>query len=725
MKNPYNFSLPVKDINYLFGRTNELMDIRYYLAQGNLTNQPISIALIGERASGKTSLLYGIQNIAEELSYISVRIDLNETDVESDNHFFHKVIDELIFTICENGSFGGLQGKFYDNYIDILTGNNPQDNTCNLLFPKLYGKLGDKKGNPISDSTITRDLNSIRSSIGKNIIFLIDEANLISKNLSILQKLRNILMRINGYSIILAGTESIFPSMDEVFSPIARQFFRIQVGPFKDFTDTAECVLRPLESSDETSHINISESTIREIHSMTFGKPFEIQFVCHNLFKSAIENSSEELKINRNSIKSISDQLVNLSARENKTLLNNITNLSSQEFKILSTIQAYENGISEFMLLSHLKVFNSFSSQEIARSKEQLGNLIDKGVLVIKDEKILFSGDAFETVYLKYTSTLEDTDFHPPQNIEEVWFLKLSDILMHNLSNSFNRYLVYSGSKFSEDVNRITRIINSNRSHELSNTQDLKLLRAVYEMAYDLKNGARPQFIQLNLKLSDLDLSVAYVLKEENSNKLEEIGRRIEKYKQIIIGLGGRLYYTIDTTQLPQRNNLPSAVIEAGDKKFINSIADFHEDRIYNYNTQFQERSARVMELHTQTIMKYSQHLDGEYNNLGYMLIKIGRANEAIDILKISLDNISSDDRFRRSIVNYNLAIGYYETGKIVDAIKTMEASISYSRNLARVRRECACLLKYNTETRKLEEISENADLLIFGEDFLRFSEGE
>lgn len=57
LPNPYDYSNPVKEDRLFFGRDEELGDVDYYLLQAKRTNNPIHLAFIGDRASGKTSFL--------------------------------------------------------------------------------------------------------------------------------------------------------------------------------------------------------------------------------------------------------------------------------------------------------------------------------------------------------------------------------------------------------------------------------------------------------------------------------------------------------------------------------------------------------------------------------------------------------------------------------------------------------------------------------------------
>jgi predicted AAA+ superfamily ATPase len=87
--NPYDFSNPVEDKKLFSGRNRELCEIRYYLDQAKNAPRAINIALLGPRASGKTSLLNMIALDAKERGFCTARINLNEGDTESQLAFFH------------------------------------------------------------------------------------------------------------------------------------------------------------------------------------------------------------------------------------------------------------------------------------------------------------------------------------------------------------------------------------------------------------------------------------------------------------------------------------------------------------------------------------------------------------------------------------------------------------------------------------------------------------
>jgi Swt1-like HEPN len=82
--NPYDFANPVTSMSLLAGRTKEREEIEYYLDHAARAPRPINVALIGHRASGKTSLLNFTEGAAKRRGFFTVRLDL-DSDVAS-NH---------------------------------------------------------------------------------------------------------------------------------------------------------------------------------------------------------------------------------------------------------------------------------------------------------------------------------------------------------------------------------------------------------------------------------------------------------------------------------------------------------------------------------------------------------------------------------------------------------------------------------------------------------------
>src|SRR5260370_13081734 len=93
--NPYDFANPVTRPEMFFGRSEEMTEICYYLDHAKAADRPINIALLGERAAGKTSILNMTEIEAQTRECCTTRLDLDEDDAKSQFLFFYKMFDGI------------------------------------------------------------------------------------------------------------------------------------------------------------------------------------------------------------------------------------------------------------------------------------------------------------------------------------------------------------------------------------------------------------------------------------------------------------------------------------------------------------------------------------------------------------------------------------------------------------------------------------------------------
>lgn len=77
---------------------------------------------------------------------------------------------------------------------------------------------------------------------------------------------------------VVAGTEAVFPALSEVFSPIPRQFHRVDVKPFARWLDTMEFVLHPI-LKELFNAVASKQDVLRELHELCGGAPDEVQLL--------------------------------------------------------------------------------------------------------------------------------------------------------------------------------------------------------------------------------------------------------------------------------------------------------------------------------------------------------------------------------------------------------------------------------------------------------------
>ena len=150
------------------------------------------------------------------------------------------------------------------------------------------------------DALVVNDFNACLTELStkrlSGIALLLDEADCIGKNVPLLQMFRNIFQTVEHCSLVLAGTEAVFPALSEVFSPIPRQFHRVDVKPFARWSDTMELVVRPIPK-ELLETVAPKVGVLQELHDLCSGAPDEIQLYCHHMYRSVEDGSSERMNL--------------------------------------------------------------------------------------------------------------------------------------------------------------------------------------------------------------------------------------------------------------------------------------------------------------------------------------------------------------------------------------------------------------------------------------------
>lgn len=288
--NPYTLQ-PVRNRNALAGRSEELRKIEYYLSllsQG----QSHHLALIGDRGVGKTSLLNAAESIARDCNLLPIRVDLNEQKAKAPGPFWMEVYAALLVQIGRIGCWGGAQGEIYSALFTMIHARQTVSlDKAVLQFPYAAATYqGDLENLFCSDSLLLNDFDVLQDELSRQnlrgIVLLIDEADCLGANLPLIQMFRNVFQRNQSTCVVLAGTDSVFPTLSEVFSPIPRQFHRISVKPFAHRNQTLELIRKPLETEEHTTRsVAPDRDTINELHELCAGDPAELQLYCHHMYR--------------------------------------------------------------------------------------------------------------------------------------------------------------------------------------------------------------------------------------------------------------------------------------------------------------------------------------------------------------------------------------------------------------------------------------------------------
>jgi hypothetical protein len=394
--NPYRRS-PIKKLEDLAGRAREMKTIRYYL---NLTASGDSphLALIGQRGVGKTSLLNGAQSIARELKLLPVRLDLNELKAKSQGRFWHDLYQTLALSMVKEGCWGGEQGTIYAELLRMIHSRQPGSlEKAVMQIPYVFScHQGSIDTFECPDALVVNDfkacLTELHSKGFAGITLLIDEADCLGKNVPLLQMFRNIFQIVEHCSLLLAGTDAVFPALSEVFSPIPRQFHRVDVRPFARWSDTMDLVLRPLPK-DIMDAISPKPDVLQELHQLCGGAPDEVQLYCHHMYRSVEDGSSPRMKLSPQVFREVLREYRSNSSANVDAVLNSIEklpdNLLFKSQWVSRRNLTLDENIQVSILRRELRESKALSENERADAAKELTEgyrvLFDAGIIEINN----------------------------------------------------------------------------------------------------------------------------------------------------------------------------------------------------------------------------------------------------------------------------------------------------------------------------------------------------
>lgn len=399
--NPYDFANPVDDRTLFAGRETELKDIRYYLRLAGRAPRPINLVLAGPRSAGKTSLLNRIAHESQDLGFCVARIDLNEGDIDPFS-LFYKVYDATLFAAASKGAFAGLSGATYESYRRAIDSGDLSTNASELLFPAHYAAAS-RANRGLSEPTLKADLLKISKELNAPCVLLFDECDVLGKSRIELELLRNVFMNTPGYMLVFAGTPNLFPVMEDVFSPIVRQFKKIPVERFSRIEDTEACIEKPLVQLgiDPAAVLKPSPRSLSyEVHRLSAGRPYEIQLLCHFMFKRVEDGDARDLEITLDVLDDVRLELEKQEHGSDRQSVAALHHLDHAEFGLLQALTAFVGTVPQLAAASALFSDEAFAEEDLQAAATKFRGL---GLLRIGDDDVVrFSGDQFDEIYARY-----------------------------------------------------------------------------------------------------------------------------------------------------------------------------------------------------------------------------------------------------------------------------------------------------------------------------------
>jgi hypothetical protein len=671
--NPYDFANPVTKQSRFFGRSSEMSELRYYLDHAKNADRPINIALLGDRAAGKTSILNMTAIEARSRDFCTVRIDLDEDDAVMQMMFFYKVFDGILAAACELQGFGGLHGKTYETYLNVITSYAiPEDKLfCPFLFPIQYA-LATKSGNlgaPVSDQQIKHDLMVVAKEMKRPIIVLFDESNVLAKSRVLLEKLRNIFMNIPGYMLVLTGTLDLFPIMDDVFSPIVRQFKKITVKEFSEKKDTAECVRNPLQITGVS--ITVTDSEIDEIHELSGGKPYEIQLICHLLFRRMQGHRAAGMQLDLGVLEELRRELERSQDISTRPILGAVKNLNTKQLRALRALTMCDGHATFEQLWDLHYVFEGTGEFTKNQLMTEFSNLKENGVIAENEGQVRFRGDYFDKLYTKYFAAEQRVQF----SIQALTFENALMMGVLKFARPGSAYSVFLGIDSWTAIENVARRLNDVSSEEDVFRVSPVFIEDLYMAMIDRrKEGSIPAlFASLNVEGSGTAAVIVPAPGIEES-KLDAVKKNLQTVKSRVENLRGAL--------LIERRDIKGAPVDVLVKKVTRTqnqtlrreLARRHVIRLFEEYADTRREDAA---LHADCAYRYDPVPDNAKQavNLGYYFLSANDLVKAEQLLRRGVELTNGQRVDTRVFALYDLSIVLMKTGRFGEAVQLLSLS--------------------------------------------------
>ncbi len=713
LPNPFDFANPVSKRNLFIGREDELKDIKYYLDHAKTADRAINLALLGERAAGKTSLLNIIEIEANDRGLVPVRINLNESDVETHMAFWFKVFDTVISRIVnetkadESGlSFGGPHGGTYDTYLDLTSAYDiPNDKSfCPFLFPVRYAKAMDagKCDVRVSDQIIERDLGCIAKEIERPIVLLIDECNILSSERALLEMVRNTFMNLPGFMLVFTGTPDLFPLMDEVFSPIVRQFKRIEVTPFADISETHKAIMGPLRKVNQEKlfdtvsqefidsmsgrlgmgvyahEIYFREGYLSDLHALTNGRPYEIQLVCHFMFKRVQLGRDKKMRLSIEVLEDVLNELRQSHDEDDRPVISAVKRLDEEELRRLNVLLASAGKIP----VNHLFLINSlFVEFDQNAHNESRTNLVEQGVLEEIDGAVKFTGDDFDRIVCKYAAKQRGIDLEFDK--------KPIKVLLRSRAVTALNGAIEVAVKSEVRVRPLFRPFIDAEEQKLdalwSSVEGLSLFEfaktlpevvgnnysLLWRNADALENGVG--FVRLSLNYDGLSDVNAFIIAGPTSEEIVCIDQILADAKQHAAEMDGVFEFDIVATTGGALGDCLAGISESGDNDQFAGCLEMHCRRMVDLYLEKEDGEAAFNEAMLITRMDVTLLDSDSQNNVAYILLVNGEKKKALQLLELA----SNDSTESEALINYNLGVAHLLEGRLGDSIRRLKDCVA------------------------------------------------
>ena len=248
--NPYVAGNPIKSKDMFFGRS----DVFNFIKEQFKNNTGIAIVLHGDRRTGKTSVLYQIDNGELGDQFIPVFINMHRMAESGTEILFKKIAETIQDSIKK-------KGINYNFDIDKFNWNNDPYGTFDALLNNIFKLMDNKKIILMIDEY-------------ENIELKVDEDKL---NPDIFKFFADLIENKDRLFFIFSGTHKLNELNAEYWGIMFKSARYKEISFLKD-NEATELIKMPVKD-----YIKYEDHQVEYLKYLTAGHPYYLQYLCQNL----------------------------------------------------------------------------------------------------------------------------------------------------------------------------------------------------------------------------------------------------------------------------------------------------------------------------------------------------------------------------------------------------------------------------------------------------------
>lgn len=714
LPNPYHITTHL-DSKQFVGRENEIETFKQILEKYRKTLTLKNVIISGNKSIGKSTLLNRFTQLLEDYNFIVYKIDIGrDPSIEiNEFEFFKDLIDELF------EKYGEPDGDFFDNeqceiWFSLTSGkfdHNSDFKDRKIRFASQYANYKKGVNEKISIKSIEKDFEEILGQIispgmdSHGLVILIDEFQELSRNVFLLDILRQLSERLTGLMIVGSGLPTFLDNA--IFEKFMRTSEPINLKPMNK-NEIFDLIYKPLEEYYTHTRFEMRHwfdfKSIFSIVERSGGNPLHIKILCQKMMDYYQANPNlKVIELNKSVMEAVMAYYSSISEKS-RTIELSLQSCSSDQLKSFSLIYRYEGFSLRAAILLEM-AFNPISLEEEEKIKNRLiDNFRDiwdlklfvfkEGALKISDIEVMtpnalsnieyeFVGDSIDKLYASYfyeELTNKPLIHYDNKSFEDVLVSKLADDLHLFLSQehipveNIDRDLLLKriNSRLESNDNSVSNLIRDldklkNTSLEEINKDTTKKSLIEISKKYDL---SYPAFFAHFHEFEGYLLLIAEVTARGKDKLIYDYFPVIGKINQINEINEGRNCISINNSVLDQYMvHINSIHLYWLPKESLGSLRliDLKEDyRVLIENVGIRnfplaiEVASRIWNLNVKLSKGHLSFPAEAYNNFGFCLINIGNIPEA--------RNVFEECSNKLLISNVNMAYTYYAENNFPEA---------------------------------------------------------